>query len=353
MKPPKWLEKLVAALLPEEAREHVLGDLQERYCSPLRYLRDAASAIPCVLAGAIVRAGAPQLHLMELAIFAFCYTCAVWVTGSLDQHGWAAVTAAVVGKIALLLRDAYADANRRASLVTVVEASLIAFLVNAVALHGVLPAGAIASGGLASLLGVCAVRRAFLGAPSDAEPVTGTLAEIPDRARQFERRVRQRNRREYAGVLMMVTTVILVALRRPELMTGWWAALTVPGTIYVAYHLYTWGTPNRGPEQADPLVWLLHYRNELERQRKLLASVWLWYVAPLMPGMVAAIILAPAVSARSMLFRIITVGLIGGVSFLISFLNRRKARELQREIESLDGLYQRHAGIDGEHLPSH
>jgi hypothetical protein len=43
--PPKWLETLVSALLPASEREPILGDLAERYSSPLPYVLDALSVI--------------------------------------------------------------------------------------------------------------------------------------------------------------------------------------------------------------------------------------------------------------------------------------------------------------------
>jgi hypothetical protein len=43
--PPKWLEKLVGVLLPASERETILGDLAERYSSPLRYVVDALSVL--------------------------------------------------------------------------------------------------------------------------------------------------------------------------------------------------------------------------------------------------------------------------------------------------------------------
>ena len=48
MSPSHFAERIVGALLPHEAREHVLGDLAERYRSPGQYAADAALTIPYV-----------------------------------------------------------------------------------------------------------------------------------------------------------------------------------------------------------------------------------------------------------------------------------------------------------------
>ena len=46
--PPRIVEAVAGALLPASRREDVLGDLHERYTSPLGYVRDAVQLIPIV-----------------------------------------------------------------------------------------------------------------------------------------------------------------------------------------------------------------------------------------------------------------------------------------------------------------
>jgi len=41
-RPPAFLERLVGRLMPASVREHVLGDLSERYRSTSQYIVDAA-----------------------------------------------------------------------------------------------------------------------------------------------------------------------------------------------------------------------------------------------------------------------------------------------------------------------
>jgi hypothetical protein len=47
--PPRWLEAVVAALLPASCREEVLGDLRERYRNIASYALDAASVVPMLI----------------------------------------------------------------------------------------------------------------------------------------------------------------------------------------------------------------------------------------------------------------------------------------------------------------
>src|SRR5579862_6516694 len=66
--PPKFLESLVRRLLPPAVREQVLGDLHERYESPLGYIADAASVVPAAVFGQLRRSTPIPLRLLETVI---------------------------------------------------------------------------------------------------------------------------------------------------------------------------------------------------------------------------------------------------------------------------------------------
>lgn len=53
--PRPLIERLIGSLIPAASREHVLGDLRERYVSDIRYLTDAADVVPLVLWGHVRR----------------------------------------------------------------------------------------------------------------------------------------------------------------------------------------------------------------------------------------------------------------------------------------------------------
>ena len=48
-RPPVLIDAVVRALIPPACREHVVGDLWERYRSPWQFVLDAARTIPFVL----------------------------------------------------------------------------------------------------------------------------------------------------------------------------------------------------------------------------------------------------------------------------------------------------------------
>ncbi len=52
-------------LLPPVCREHVLGDLHERYRSPWRFMMDAAGAVPAAMIGQILKATPPVFIAFE------------------------------------------------------------------------------------------------------------------------------------------------------------------------------------------------------------------------------------------------------------------------------------------------
>ena len=83
MNPSPLAERIVGALLPAEAREHVLGDLAERYQSPAQYAADAALTLPYVVFSHLRRTVDPIRIAIELsALYLTMAFCAWWLQGS-------------------------------------------------------------------------------------------------------------------------------------------------------------------------------------------------------------------------------------------------------------------------------
>lgn len=118
MSPPKYLEKLFRLLLPPASREHVLGDLQERYQSPKSYLIDAFSVLGPVIVSRIRRTTDFQVFLMEACAVYFSFAAAAWCLGEQRfLYGNAGfirlLMPTTVALAALLLCNAYSDPGRR------------------------------------------------------------------------------------------------------------------------------------------------------------------------------------------------------------------------------------------------
>ena len=182
--PPKALEALLGFLIPYAYREHMLGDLHERYIGPWRYVSDAAGTVPRVILSRIRRTTDPQLFLVEASALYFSFLAAAWWLGGstfLEERSAFLRLAipAVAAMLALVLGDAYALPDDRLLRTSVREAALgAAFMfVSQAALWAiyppwVLPSWVLFGGGAASVVLVSVFRMLF--PPSGRRPRAAT-----------------------------------------------------------------------------------------------------------------------------------------------------------------------------------
>ncbi len=328
--PPKKLESMVAFFLPAAVREHVLGDLQERYRSPSQYAFDGLRTVPMVVVGRILRTAKPRRLALEGASILLAYYAGSVFGGGEGIRVW---LAAAITLTALVVRDAYTAIECRVRPVTAFEAAVTGWLIQLG--FGILPAKTALLGASISAALLLMVR--LSGESRAPRAVTGSLDEVPERARRFEKTVRGRNLREYAGVGMVLLMFGFAASRAKD-----WTQFAPPllmcaGALLTGWLLRKYGTPLRLPPSLEGIDLLRFYRTEVERQRRLLSTVWRWYLGPLIPGFLAIFIgqmarrpdWKTAVPAF-FLFLLMTSAVI--------WLNRREARHLKREIESLDAI---------------
>ena len=99
--------------------------------------------------------------------------------------------------------------------------------------------------------------------------------------------------------------------------------------------LYRRASSRRLPPHALADACIAFHRHELERRRDALASVWSWYLAPVVPGMVVFLLSFPLEAYTGWS----EVGIVFGVSALffvaVGVANRNAAKRLQREIDAL------------------
>ena len=118
--PSKATEAIVAVLLPPACREEVLGDLHERYRSPLQYGVEALCTVPLVILSRIRRTSEPRVLLIQaFALYASFLTAAWFKDAGLLQAQWGLLRLAVPPGMALLgliLEDAYATPGHRSPL---------------------------------------------------------------------------------------------------------------------------------------------------------------------------------------------------------------------------------------------
>jgi hypothetical protein len=110
-------------------------------------------------------------------------------------------------------------------------------------------------------------------------------AELARRARHFQRRIARRNFLEYAAALLVCVGFGFYLWKFPDPLMRLGSVLTIAGILVVVWQLRQRASSRALPGAESALPSRDFHRAELVRQRDALRSVWLWYVAPLVPGM--------------------------------------------------------------------
>jgi len=179
-----------------------------------------------------------------------------------------------------------------------------------------------------------------LWASQPITPLRPSPEELDRRAHRLDRRVRLRNALEYGAGAIPILVFGAMAIAHVEPLMRLASVAIVLGVIVVMVGLHRRAGASRAEDWAAPI--LDHHRAQLVRQRDALASVWRWYLAPLVPGL--ALLFAGVwrmvyenAGAAAATARIAPPVLIALVFFAgIHWLNRLGARRLSREIAALD-----------------
>lgn len=174
------------------------------------------------------------------------------------------------------------------------------------------------------------------------EPFTMTSAQLRQHATHFQSKIRTRNRIEYAAAALVIGVFAWMITIIPEPMIRAGAGLIILGTLYVCWKLHTLGRAS-GKTELDHAASLADFhRTELLRQRTALASVWQWYLAPFVPGIlvfIGGVAFTPELDAplmaRLTLFAT-TAAPIAAIFGLIAWLNARAVKVFDTEIKALD-----------------
>ena len=176
------------------------------------------------------------------------------------------------------------------------------------------------------------------------ESTAVTLENVHERAAKFQKSVRNRNLREYIVMPLLVLVFGWYMWVFPGWMMKTGSALSIAAVLFVAWQLYRRGTAQRVPE-APGMGLVEFHRRQLVRQRDLLKSALLWYIAPFIPGTVLITLgrwLQFHAPWRSLAWDhevIILAAVIIALGFgIIWLLNVLAATKLQRKIDELDKL---------------
>jgi hypothetical protein len=352
-RPPAFIESVVGWLLPLSRREHVLGDLSERYKSPGQYVIDALRTVPLVIVSQVRRTWDP--------IFAMVQACALFMS---FEAAWRFANMPLLaefpqltrllipvaaGLAGLVLRDAYVEGKSRPPLHSIFDAAFgVAFAFLFEAVLAVLSPGLSLTGrviGQASLIGLfilALVRMSlWIVARPKKEAVQGTYASTGSaelqQMTQFQRTIRSRNLREYAAAVFVVIAFGRIILLAPTTSARVWPALIIVVTLYMMYGLHKKGWAHKVPSNMPAAAYRYLHRAELARQRDLLQGIWKSLVLMFIPLVLGLFIIPAPILAR------LELRSMGLATFAFGFLlvwklNQIAARKLQQRIEALDHL---------------
>lgn len=173
-----------------------------------------------------------------------------------------------------------------------------------------------------------------------SQPVEGikmSADALRQRAGKFESTILWRNAREYLGALIAALAFGFFFVKTHDILFRIAYGLLIAGLAFVVFRLHRQGSAKSLPSAMGASTCVQFFRAELERQRDLVANVWPWYLAPLLPGFaVYTVAFAVAIPYPANLRGLALLdGLVAAVFIVIWKLNLRAARSLQRTIDEL------------------
>ena len=353
-RPPVVIDRVVRALIPPAAREGIVGDLWERYRSPLNYLWEALKIMPHVVASQIRRTfNLPMLGFQALGLFV-CFGGFAVNLPPLDVPRWlraAIPTAAAM--IALVLRDAYRQSDqhpaRRAGLDVATAVALV--LVSQAVLFGLSVNGVVSADFvltlppqrvlilIASLAMIFYLRMwADQRLPSAAADISAD--DLSREYEQFKRSVHWRRLREVTGALGGLVAGAGLFGRATDLAPQIGGALSIALALFIAFYLAIRTSVEPMPRQANFASSLALYCRELERQTSLLKRVaWLWSLT-IIPPLVAEAIGRAFGTAQPFIHPVHLGGYLL-ICFFVGWLYVQHARTLEERSATLASIAQR------------
>ncbi len=169
--------------------------------------------------------------------------------------------------------------------------------------------------------------------------ITLSLDELKRREAELGRSTRRRNMMEYlaggAATAFLLAMAVLTFLRAGApvdfVMAGGFGTLAA-GMLLVGRHIFRNSRPIESDVAASGRE---HLCGRLERERRLLATAWLWYVGPMVPGFVLIYVGYWMSNPENPAFPLVGGGLT--LAFLVGvvLINRYAARRIEREIRTL------------------
>lgn len=346
-RPPIVIEQVVRPLVPPAAREEVLGDLSERYRSPIAYIADALATVPFVIASQIRRSSSlPVLGLQAFILFA-CLGGFAAAQGDPPMWLRAGIPAAAAS-LGLVLRDAYRTTDRpdigRAIVDGLTAAACVALTHGAIyvlqgafkpVLSWMLPGPLLMLGILAPLM-LCLLRFGVDGDDRTAPAGGMTCADLANAYARFQRRTRRRNVAELViGIACMAFASFYLWRFQPAVAPFGWAMMIGHGIAMICIATMGWVRDMPRQPASGPL--LSQYQRELSRLRHIRQYLWWWYLVPMFVGITTNLI-APGISASDATRILAGGGACLLLGLCIAGLNHDRGRRVQEKIDGLEQL---------------
>lgn len=169
--------------------------------------------------------------------------------------------------------------------------------------------------------------------PLDAETVS--LDAIRGAAKGFHATILRRNRQEeLAGYLVMLIFGVFAWLQESTTMRIG-CILIIPGTLVMLYQLRKRAAIGALPGQDVAGTYVEYFRAELVHQRDALRAIWLWGIAPAVPG-IAVLVWGMAEQDPSGFPWMPMVAMFVVPFGVVFWMNLAAARKMQQKIDDLD-----------------
>jgi hypothetical protein len=340
--PPASIETLVASFIPPACREHVLGDLCERYQNPRQYLADAARTIPLVVVSRIRRTSNAQMLLMEaFAVYISFLAAAWWLAGTPFLYGQSGFLRLAIPSVAslvgLVMAGAYVDLRPMVRAACGVGFGFLPEIVLWIVRPDLtVPSWIMMTGAALSFTMVCAVAVFFLEIFAGRSAVPA--GDIPGKVRELQSGIRRKNLELGASVLILVF-LGWSSLITHELSRRVAGGFILADALYVGYQVYKRRPSRAIPQDAAPGLLVEFYRAELQRRLVVLREIWWWYIGPFVGALLMYVLWVPfAYMDRPQVWvnilPFLTLSLLWG--FGMGKMTERAARKLQEEIDELN-----------------
>jgi hypothetical protein len=338
-RPPALVERIVRLLVPPVEREHVMGDLSERFVSTRQYLFDALGVLPWVVASRIRR----TTHIVGVAFLAILF----WVGffHGPAQNSWVvAAIPSAVGLVALILRAAYrvpgvvtprdaaVDIAIYAASVGLIELVLAYFaphlLLNKVALTAGFPLSCV-------LLFFMRLQGPGGQQLSAAAARSISLEELTRELQIFQATGLRSVRIEIGACILVALMFGAMAWAAPSAVTRVGLGLIVFGALFVGgflYRLIRRRVPP--PPTADFAQTLASYRAGLQTAQKLSRTYAFWYVLPLCLGPLV-IVIGEGIQKSDPMHALKGAAIVAVLGGLLIALHSLMARGLQKRLDQL------------------